>query len=392
VKFVKLKKININRILNGHPWVFDNEIDKMRGIPLAGEVVDVLNFDKTFIGKGFYNPNSKIRVRILSRNQDELLDDEFFYNRIKSAYEYRLKLGHKNAFRVVFGEADFLSGLVVDKYGEYLVSQILSLGMEGIRDSIVSILKEVLAPKAIIARNDVSSRIIEGLNTEKEILYGEYNGPNIILENEFKFSVDLLEGQKTGYFLDQKENRATIKRYISKNDTCIDFFSHVGSFAVHCAGYGAKEVEAVDISSTAMEQVKVNATLNNIKIDNYTVTNAFDYLKKLVGAGKKYNVVILDPPAFTKNKQNLDNAYRGYKEINLRGMKIMEEGGYLITCSCSQNFNAAMFQKMALEAARDAKKVLRLVDYRTQSTCHPIIPAIEETLYLKFFVYQVFSL
>lgn len=332
-----------------------------------------------------------ITVRLLTYEKDELINEDFFKKRILRAWEYRKRImDNLNSCRVIFGEADFLPALIVDKFGDYLVVQTLSLGMEKYKTLIVNILLELLKPKGIYERNDVSVRMLEGLPETKGFLYGNFDTIQQFEENGVKFWVDIENGQKTGYFLDQKENRAAIKKYVKDADV-LDCFSHTGSFSVHALHYGAKSVETVDISESALDMAKKNVALNGyLDRCHFTCENAFDLLKKYDEENKQFDVIILDPPAFTKNRETVKDAIRGYKEINLRAMKILKKGGFLITCSCSQHISPDAFLNIIKEAAHDTRKNTRLIEKRTQSKDHPILLASSETEYLKCLILQVF--
>jgi 23S rRNA (cytosine1962-C5)-methyltransferase len=385
---VTLKKGEEKRIQMGHPWVFDNEVKSIEGSYEPADIVDVHDFKGGFLGRGYINPKSKILVRILTRQQEEI-NREFFRKRISDAWEYRKKLVDTNSCRVIFGEADLLPALIVDKFGDYLSIQTLALGIEKYKDMIIELLQEIVQPKGIFERNDVQIREKEGLEQKKGFLVGEFDPIVEIMENEIKMLVDIEGGQKTGHFLDQRENHAAIKPFV-KDARVLDTFTHTGGFALHAAYYGAKEVTAVDISEHAIEFMKRNAELNGLQDKiNGVVANVFDYLKECQVNNEKFDVVVLDPPAFCKTKSALEGAYRGYKEINLRGMKLVKPGGYLITCSCSHYMLPSLFEEMLLDAARDAKKIIRQVEFRTQAKDHPILMGSSESLYLKCYILQV---
>ncbi|RKD33457.1 class I SAM-dependent rRNA methyltransferase [Thermohalobacter berrensis] len=385
---VILKKHKDKRILEGHPWVFDNEIQKVEGTYEPGDIVDVYNNINQFLGRGYINPKSKIRVRIMTRKKEEI-NREFFKKRIESAWEYRKKLVDTSSCRVIFGEADFLPALIVDKFGDYLVIQTLALGIDKYKDMIVDILDEVINPKGIYERNDVQVRELEGLKQKKGYLKGNFDTNVEIIENGIKMTVDIENGQKTGYFLDQRENRAAIKPFV-KNARVLDTFTHTGGFTLHAAHYGADEVIAVDISEHAIEYVKENAKLNGYENKIKTVVgNVFDVLRDYHKNNEKFDVIILDPPAFCKSRSAVKRAYRGYKEINLRAMKLLRSGGFLVTCSCSHYMTPDLFMDMIKDAARDAKKRLRQVEVRTQAKDHPILVGDDQSLYLKCVILQV---
>jgi len=385
---VLLQKGKEKRTEEGHPWVYDNEINKVEGTYENGDIVDVYNWKNNFIGRGYINNNSKIRVRILTRKKEEINRD-FFMKRIKEAWEYRKMMVDTSSCRVIYGEADFIPGLIVDKFGDYLSVQTLSLGIEKYKDIIVDILDELLNPKGIYERNDVQVRELEGLEQKKGFLKGPFDTKIEIMENEIKMLVDIENGQKTGYYLDQRENRAALKPFV-KNARVLDAFTHTGGFALHAAYYGAKDVTAVDISDHALEYVKSNAALNNLQDKIHVVqANVFDILKEYQKNGEKFDVVILDPPAFCKSKSALEGAYRGYKEINLRAMKILNPGGFLVSCSCSHYMYPEIFRAMLLDAANDAKRTLRFIETRYQAKDHPVVSGYDESLYLKCVIMQV---
>ncbi|MDN5330819.1 MAG: rRNA (cytosine1962-C5)-methyltransferase [Tepidanaerobacteraceae bacterium] len=377
------------RIEKGHPWVFKTEIEKIEGNYSPGDLVEVYDFKGKFLGRGYINPLSQITVRILTRNKDEEIDRNFFKKRIEDAFEYRQKLGFKGSFRLVYGEADFLPALIVDKFEDVFVIQTLALGMERFKDVIVDILREMFQPRGIYERNDVPVRELEGLPLTKGCLYGNVPEKILIEENGLKLYVDVINGQKTGYFFDQKENRLAIGPFV-KGAEVLECFCYTGSFALSAARFGAKKVIAFDSSSEAVELARENAALNGFEgIIEFHEGNAFDVLRHFYKSGKKFDVVILDPPAFAKNKQALEGAIRGYKEINLRGLKILKPGGFLITSSCSHHVDEDLFWEIIESAAWDAHVTLRVIETRTQAKDHPILAASNETRYLKFFMLQV---
>ncbi|MDF2699458.1 MAG: SAM-dependent methyltransferase [Haloplasmataceae bacterium] len=378
------------RVENGHPWVYKNEVETIDGDYLPGDIVEVYNHKQRFLGKGYINPNSLILVRIMTREQNEEINEEFFRRRIERAYNYRKKVVDTSSCRVIFGEADELPGLIVDKFNEYLSIQTLTLGIDQYKELIVKLLVEIVKPKGIYERNDNSVRLLEGLEEHKGYLYGNFDTVTIINENEIKMYVDIDGGQKTGSFLDQRENHAAIKSLV-KDASVLDCFTHTGGFALHAAFYGAKHVTAVDISEHALELAKKNAELNKLesKID-LVCANAFDLLKEYTDTHRQFDVVILDPPAFTKSAKKIESAYRGYKEINLRGMKLVKPGGFLITASCSHYMTKELFKEMLEESAKDAKKTIREVEIRFQAKDHPILWGYDESLYLKLFILQVY--
>ncbi len=379
---VFLNKKEEERILLGDPWVFSNEVNHFEGEIKAGTICDVYSFDNRYIGRGFFNSNSKIMVRILSYKEEEI-DYNFFFERIKKAYLYRKDLNLGDCYRLIFSEADMLPGLVVDKYGSYLVIQILSLGIYNFKDDIINILVKLINPKGIYERSDVSVRRKEGLEEFKGIVYGNFDEGTIVKVNEngIDLYIDIENGQKTGYFLDQKLNRKNLENY-AKDKVVLDCFSHTGGFALHAAKYGAKEVVAVDISNKATEDIIKNAKLNNFNNIEAKCYDVFDYLR-LEENKDKFDLIILDPPAFTKSKDTVEKAYKGYKDINLRAMKIIKEGGYLFTFSCSEHMTPALFLSMLDDARIDSKRKIQLIDFRIQSPDHPTMLGSNESLYLK---------
>ncbi|MCX7950480.1 MAG: class I SAM-dependent rRNA methyltransferase [Clostridiales bacterium] len=377
------------RVEDGHPWVYRNEIENIEGDFEPGDIVEVFNYKGRFIGKGYINPKSQITVRIMTRNRDEEINEDFFRKRIIDAWNYRKKVIETTSCRVIFGEADFLPALIVDKFSDYLVVQFLALGIDKWRDTIVKILKEVFNPKGIYERSDVPVRELEGLEQRKGFLTEAFDTTVITEENGVKYYVDVENGQKTGYFLDQKENRLAIKDIVKGADV-LDCFCHTGSFSLHAGHFGAKSVLGIDVSEHAVEFATRNAKLNGLEdICKFEAHNAFDVLKTWSKEGRKYDVVILDPPAFTKTRSAVEGAIRGYKEINLRAMKMVRSGGFLVTCSCSHFMYPELFMEVVMDAARDAKKTVRLVEYRNQSKDHPVLFNSDETLYLKFMILQV---
>ena len=387
---VFLRKGAQHRVESGHPWVYQSELDYIDGEFEPGDIVDVYNFRQKFIGRGYINPRSQIIVRLLSREQ-EPIDREFFKKRIQTAWKYRQTfISEPEYCRLVYGEADFLPALIVDKFGPYMVIQTLALGIDVHKDMIVSVLDELFQPEGIYERNDVPVRRLEGLPEVKGYLKGDFPTEIKVLENGIPFYADIKEGQKTGFFYDQRENRVFLKPFI-RDAEVLDCFCHTGSFAVHAALYGAKKITSIDISAEAIELAKKNAELNGVAaVCDFQVANAFDALRSMAEEQRQFDVVILDPPAFTKSRHALEGAARGYKEINLRGLKMVRPGGFLVTCSCSFHMGRDLFQAIVADAARDAKRVIRQVEYRTQAKDHPILPSAAETEYLKFLVVQVF--
>ena len=383
---VYLKKNEEKRLLAGHSWVFANEVAKIEGKDKNGALVTVCAFDGRFIGKGYINHASKILVRIFIRN-NETDEGDFYKKRISEAWEQRKKLGFENCCRVVFGEADNLPALIVDKYADILAIQCLSLGIHQRKKNIVDALVKIFSPRGIFERSDVAVRAKEGLPEEKGVLYGEVPDEVIIEENGLKMSVDVKNGQKTGYFLDQKENRYALRRY-TKNAKVLDCFCNSGGFSLNAA-LNAKEVTAVDVSQFALDNVMKNAELNGLRNIKTEKADVFELLRQKRASGEKYDVVVLDPPAFCKSASEAKDAYRGYKDINVLGMKLVEKGGVLATCSCSHYMTLPLFERMLSEAAKESGRRVRTLEIRTQAPDHPALLNEEETQYLKFFVLQV---
>jgi 23S rRNA (cytosine1962-C5)-methyltransferase len=382
------KKIS-SRIADGHPWIFGNEIGDEDGNYEPGDIVDVFSSNGSFVGRGYINPASQIKVRLLTRNQQEEINDEFFLNRITKAWNYRKKLGYIENCRLIFGEADELPALIIDKFNDYLVIQTLSLGIERWKDAIIKALQTVFKPKGIYERNDVPVRELEGMKQQKGFLTEPFNTEIIINENGLKFHVDIENGQKTGYFLDQQDNRRAISQVVEGADV-LEAFCYTGTFSMHAAKYGAKSVLGLDISDFAIQTARRNAELNGYEdICKFQHVNAFDVLKQWVKEGKRYDTVILDPPAFTKSRENIQKAVTGYKEINLRGMKLLKPGGFLVTASCTNLVPPELFLKTIEMAAKDARKTIRQVSWQTQAADHPILWNVPNTQYLKFLIVEV---
>lgn len=386
---VILRKGAQHRVENGHPWVYQTELDYIDGEFQPGDIVDVYNYRQRFIGRGYINPQSQIIVRLISREKEDI-DRQFFKKRILSAWQYRQRFVNEPEYcRLIYGEADFLPALIVDKFGEYMVIQTLALGIDIHKETIVSVLEELFNPTGIFERNDVPVRRLEGLTEKKGYLKGTFATRIKVLENGIPFYADIENGQKTGFFYDQRENRVFLKPLMAGAEV-LDCFCHTGSFAVHAALYGAQKVTSIDISGDAIALARENAALNGVtSVCDFQVANAFDSLRTMADEHRSFDVVILDPPAFTKSRNALEGAARGYKEINLRGLKMVRPGGYLVTCSCSYHMDRDLFQAIVVDAARDARRVIRQVEYRTQAKDHPILPAAPETEYLKFLVVQV---
>jgi 23S rRNA (cytosine1962-C5)-methyltransferase len=377
------------RVQNGHPWIFMNEVDRVEGSPAPADIVEVFSHDGKWIGSGYYNPQSQIVIRILSRVKGQEINADFFKNKIQSCWQYRQQTGYTENCRLVFGEADGLPQLIIDKFNDYFVIQTLALGIDRWKPVIVEALLEIFSPKGIYERNDVPVRELEGLPQQKGFLTAPFETKIIIKENGLQFYVDLANGQKTGYFLDQQDNRTAI-RSIVKNADVLGAFTYTGTFEVHAAHYGAKSVLGLDISASAVEQANENARLNGLQDRcSFEVANAFDLLKQWAKEGKQYDVVMLDPPAFTKSRATIQKAITGYKEINLRGMKLVKPGGFLVTSSCTNLVPAELFLEIIGMAAKDARRKIRQVCFQTQSADHPIVWEMENTQYLKFLIVQV---
>lgn len=386
---ITLKRKISNRIINGHPWIFANEIEEKSISQLSGEIVEVYTHDKKFVGRGYTNPKSQIPVRLLTRDKNEQIDDEFFYRRISQAWEYRKQLGYRENCRLIFGEADELPQLIIDKFNDYFVIQTIALGIDKWKASIVSALNRIFEPKGIYERNDVPVRELEGLEQQKGFLSAPFETEIVIHENGLQFYVDLEKGQKTGYFLDQQDNRRAIQNIV-KGANVLGAFTYTGTFEIHAAHYGAKSVLGLDISENAVAQANRNAALNGLQeVCRFECGNAFDILKAWTKEQKQFDVVMLDPPSFTKSRSTIQKAITGYKEINLRGMKLVKPGGFLVTSSCTNLVPPQMFLEIIELAAKDARRKLRQVVFSTQSADHPVIWNLENTHYLKFLIVQV---
>ena len=398
MKSIILNKNISRRVESGHPWIFANEVNTGKEKDTAakpGEIVDVFTFDKKFIGRGYYNPQSQISVRLLTRDRNENIDDAFFYNKIKQAWDYRQKLGYAENCRLIFGEADDIPQLIIDKFNDYFVIQTLALGIDVWKPSIVKALNEIFTPKGIYERNDVPVRELEGMEQHKGFLSNEFNTDIIIQENAgdgtggIKMHIDIANGQKTGYFLDQQDNRRAIQNIV-KDGNILGAFCYTGSFEISAAHYGAKSVLGLDISQDAIDMCNKNAALNGLeKICTFQCVNAFDALKNMTKEETRWDVVMLDPPSFAKSRGSVDKAVAGYKEINLRGIKLVKPGGFLVTSSCTNLVKPELFYDIILMAAKDAKRRIRQVVFSAQSADHPIISGQENTHYLKFLIVQV---
>jgi 23S rRNA (cytosine1962-C5)-methyltransferase len=445
---VILKRKRQNRVEQGHPWIFQNEIDRTEGEGEPGQLARVVTHQGAFLATGYWNPKSQITVRVVAYNELASMDVQFFITKFQEARKYRQRfMSSADSYRAVYGEADFLPGLIVDKFADVLVVQILTLGMERCRDQIVEALTAVYEPTCIYERSDVSVRELEGLEQRSGIVYGELRNPISIVENGLLIDVDVVYGQKTGYFFDQRDNRAALEPLmrgwgersgirmqemdvggeqqvvpVNSNGkvvtypywdgaTVLECFAHTGSFTLNACQYGAKQVTCLDVSELAIENAKRNVDRNGFSDRvEYVIDDAFEYLRKQVRGleerklraqgkldtskplssdGRKWDVVILDPPAFAKNKQSIDNACRGYKDINLHALKLINEGGYLVTASCSYHVRPDLFLETILAAAVDAGKVLRLIEFRGAGKDHPRLLGVEEGHYLKFAIFEV---
>ena len=391
---VTLKKGEGRTIKSGGAWIFDNEIDTITGRFKNGDLVTVHDFDGYPMGSGFINQNSKIRIRMMTRKADQEIDHAFLTMRVKNAWEYRKTTVDTSSCRIIFGEADFLPGLVIDKYEDVLVVECLALGMEAFKEEIVTLLKELLAEdgitvRGVYERSDANERTKEGLPKVKGFIGEEFDTTVEITENGVHYLVDVANGQKTGFFLDQKYNRLAMQR-ICKGKKVLDCFTHMGTFALNAGIAGASDVTGLDISEYAVSQAEANARLNGLQDTvHFRCANVLDELPKLAAAGEKYDVVILDPPAFTKSREATKNAIKGYREINMKGLKLVKDGGYFATCSCSHFMTQELLAKTVKEAAKATHKRLRQVEFRTQAPDHPILWAADESYYLKFFIFQV---
>ncbi len=377
-----------NRVEYGHPWIFRSDISHTEGDITPGDVVDVYSSKNKFLGRGFYNPQSQITIRMLTYEHEEINYD-FFYQRINDAWNYRKQVADINSCRAVFAESDFLPALVVDKFSDILVVQTLALGIDRYKKDIVAILDEIMKPRGIYERNDVPVRQLEGLEMQKGFLKGPFDTLVEMTENGVKFLVDVENGQKTGFFLDQKENRAALAPFV-KGAKVLDCFTHTGSFALHAGLFGAASVLGIDISEHAVKCATRNAEINGLdQVVKFQASNTFDILREFYDNGELFDTIILDPPAFTKTKNAVQGAIRGYKEINLRAMKIIKRGGYLVTCSCSQHIDSELFMDILYDAAADSRRKVRVVEYRSQSKDHPVLLASPETEYLKCAILQI---
>ena len=394
---VRIKKGQGRTLKAGGAWIYDNEIDAITGEFQNGELVSVEDFDGFFLGQGFINTNSKLTVRMLSRKKGTVIDDAFIEMRVRNAWEYRKATVDTSSCRVIFGEADFLPGIVIDKFSDVLVVESLALGIDRLKPVIVDMLRKVLSEdgitiRGVYERSDAKVRLQEGMERYKGFIGEPFDTKVEIAENGVRYMVDVEDGQKTGFFLDQKYNRLAVHNLCRRilPDRVLDCFTHTGSFALNAGLAGSKEVLGVDASQLAVDQASENARLNGIGDRvHFECADVFDLLPKLEQEGQKFDVVILDPPAFTKSRNSIKNAVKGYREINLRGMKLVKDGGYLATCSCSHFMDPELFTKTIREAAGNVHKRLRQVEYRTQASDHPILWAADESYYLKFYIFQV---
>lgn len=391
---VTLKKGEGRTLKAGGMWVYDNEIDSIMGSFDNGDIVEVRDFDGYCMGCGYINTKSKITVRMLSRKKDTLIDEAFMEQRVRDAWNYRKETIDTSSCRVIFGEADFLPGIVVDKFSDVLVVESLALGIDRWKLTIVNALKKVMSEdgitiRGVYERSDAKVRLQEGMERSKGFIGEPFDTKVEIMENGVKYIVDVEDGQKTGFFLDQKNNRAAIHR-ICKGKKVLDCFTHTGSFALNAGIAGASDVLGVDASQLAVDQATENARLNGLENTvRFQCADVFELLPGLEAKGESYDVVILDPPAFTKSRNSVKNAVRGYREINVRGLKLVRNGGYLVTCSCSHFMEPELFAKTIREAATGAHKRLRQVEFRTQACDHPILWAADQSYYLKFYIFQV---
>jgi len=377
------------RIKAGHPWIFSNEIREIRGEKTPGVAAEIHDSGGRFIGTGYYNPSSLIAARMLSRQQIDIDTVSFFRERIEKALSYRRsRYPGMESFRAVYSEGDFLPGLIVDKYGDYLAVQFLTRGMDTRKGLILSALLDVFAPRGIIARNDVGVRTMEGLDETIETLYGEAPGIVDVEERGLRFRVDIQRGQKTGHFFDQKDNHLLLER-ISSNKDVLDCFCYTGSWGLHAAYFGASSVTSIDVSERALTLARENAEMNGFTATmRFEAEDVFDRLRSLKSEGRSFDLVVLDPPAFVKNRKALKEAEKGYLTINRRAMEILREGGYLITCSCSYHMGREMFRDLLVKAAKLAGREMRVLESRAQAHDHPVLLAVPETEYLKCFLMQ----
>ncbi len=391
---VTLKKGEGRSLKAGGLWIYDNEIDTIMGTFHNGDIVAVHDYDGYMMGRGFINQNSRIRIRMMTRDKDQQTDRDFLKKRVRDAWEYRKKTVDTSSCRIVFGEADFLPGIVIDKFSDVLVVESLALGIDRMKADIVECLREVLADdgisiRGVYERSDAKVRLQEGMERQKGFIGAAFDTNVEIVENGVRYLVDVRDGQKTGFFLDQKYNRLAIQK-LCKNARVLDCFTHTGSFALNAGIAGAASVLGVDASELAVEQAVKNAALNHLEhVVRFQCADVFDLLPRLEEAGEQYDVVILDPPAFTKSRNSVKNAVKGYREINMRAMKLVKDGGFLATCSCSHFMDNALFSQTIAQAAKSVHCRLRQVEFRTQAADHPILWDANESYYLKFYIFQV---
>ncbi len=388
---IVLRKTREKRVQSGHPWIYQTEIERVddpAGEIEPGDIVRVVNSKGVFVCKALYNPASMIALRVLTV-RDEPTDEAFFRRRIEAAWEYRKRLCDVNSCRLIFGESDYLPALIVDKFADILVVQLLCLGMDRLRDMIVRLLVDVVKPRGIYERDDVPVREREGMKQLTGLMWGEVPDRVEMVENGIRFLVDVKHGQKTGFFLDQKENRAAIAP-LCPGARVLDCFCHNGTFALNAAKYGAADVLGVDISEEALEVARENAALNGLDV-RFEAHNVFDLLRQYQGEGRQFDLIVLDPPAFTKSRKMVESAKRGYKDINLRAMKLVRDGGYLVSCSCSQHVTPDMFVDILREAAYETHRRVRIIELRSQGRDHPVLLGSDETRYLKCVIMQVYS-
>ena len=388
---IVLRKTREKRVQSGHPWIYQTEIERVddpAGEIELGDIVRVVNSKGVFVCKALYNPASMIALRVLTV-RDEPTDEAFFRRRIEAAWEYRKRLCDVNSCRLIFGESDYLPALIVDKFADILVVQLLCLGMDRLRDMIVRLLVDVVKPRGIYERDDVPVREREGMKQLTGLMWGEVPDRVEMVENGIRFLVDVKHGQKTGFFLDQKENRAAIAP-LCPGARVLDCFCHNGTFALNAAKYGAADVLGVDISEEALEVARENAALNGLDV-RFEAHNVFDLLRQYQGEGRQFDLIVLDPPAFTKSRKMVESAKRGYKDINLRAMKLVRDGGYLVSCSCSQHVTPDMFVDILREAAYETRRRVRIIELRSQGRDHPVLLGSDETRYLKCVIMQVYS-
>lgn len=389
----QLKKGEGRTVKAGGVFIYDNEIDFIEGDFENGDIINVVDFDGYFMGTGYINTRSKITIRLFSRKNVEI-DDEFIRTRLQAAWEYRKKVVDTSSCRLIFGEADDLPGIVIDKFEDVLVVESLTLGIDRLKLKIIDLLKEILLAdgikiRGVYERSDAKVRELEGMQRTKGFIGEPFDTKVMITENGVKYYVDVADGQKTGFFLDQKHNRLAIHKLV-KNAKVLDCFTHTGSFALNAGIAGASSVLGVDASQLGVDQATENAKLNGLSdVVKFECADVFDLLPRLEQEGEKFDVVILDPPAFTKSRNSIKNAVKGYRDINLRGMKIVKNGGFLVTCSCSHFMDPELFAKTIREAARSSRKRLRQVEFRTQCADHPILWSADESYYLKFYIFQV---